>query len=553
MAEDSTCVGHEPCPSCGSRDNLARYSDGHGFCFGCQLYQHPPTDGQPNERRAARVSKGLFDGEVRALPKRNLTEETCKHWRYQIGTAPRRLFEKDAEGDVSVQIATYCDDLGLPIAQKLRTADKRFTFVGEPKKVGLYGQWLWRDGGKKLVITEGEIDALSVSQLQSHKWPVVSVPNGAAGASKSIAKHIEWVSKFDQVVFLFDDDEPGRLAAQECAALLPPGKAFIGRIAGFKDANEAVQAGAGPKVIDAIWGAKEYRPDGLVTISDVREEVLKPIVPGLAWCFPALNGPTFGRRWGEVYALGAGTGIGKTDFLSQQISYDVNELKLRVGVIYLEQKPVETAKRVAGKAAGKRFHVPDGSWSTAELDEALKGLDGKVMFYDSFGQTEWDSVKEKIRYMAVAEGIRLFYLDHLTALADTEDEKGSLEQIMKEMAGLANELQIIIHFVSHLTTPDGVPHEEGGRVTIRHFKGSRAIGFWSYLMIGLERNQQSENEEERKVTVVRVLKDRYTGQATGLVFGLGYDANTGRLFECDLPSKDDGTGFKDESQGNSDF
>lgn len=28
-------VRHEPCPRCGSRDNLARYLDGSGWCFGC--------------------------------------------------------------------------------------------------------------------------------------------------------------------------------------------------------------------------------------------------------------------------------------------------------------------------------------------------------------------------------------------------------------------------------------------------------------------------------------------------------------------------------------
>jgi twinkle protein len=549
MADDSVCIGKEPCPACGSRDNLARYSDGHGFCFGCNHYEpgDPNGAGNPTTRKSS-MSKDLVSGECRALPKRNLTEETCKHWRYQVGEFKGK----------PVQIANYCDESGAVVAQKLRfppTAEgkKDFTFIGEPKKAGLYGQHLWRDGGKMLVITEGEIDALSVSQLQSNKWPVVSVPNGASGAAKSLAKNIEWVSKFDKVVLLFDDDEPGRAAANECAALLPPGKAFIGRIAGHKDANEALQAGDGAKVIDAIWGAKEYRPDGLVSIADVREEALKPVVIGLPWCFPTLNDATYGRRLGEVYALGAGTGIGKTDFLSQQIEHDVNKLNEQVGVIYLEQKPVETAKRVSGKAAGKRFHVPDGTWCLAELDHALAQLDGKVTFYDSYGQTEWDVVKEKIRYMAVAQGIRLFYLDHLTALADTEDEKGSLEQIMKEMAGLANGLQIIIHFVSHLTTPEGKPHEEGGRVTIRHFKGSRAIGFWSFLMIGLERNQQAENEEERKVTICRVLKDRYTGQATGLTFGLGYDANTGRLFECALPKAGEEHGFKDESQGNSDF
>lgn len=28
-------LSHEPCPKCGSKDNLARYSDGSGYCFGC--------------------------------------------------------------------------------------------------------------------------------------------------------------------------------------------------------------------------------------------------------------------------------------------------------------------------------------------------------------------------------------------------------------------------------------------------------------------------------------------------------------------------------------
>ena len=32
--DDSEFVGKEPCPGCGSRDNLARYSDGHAYCFG---------------------------------------------------------------------------------------------------------------------------------------------------------------------------------------------------------------------------------------------------------------------------------------------------------------------------------------------------------------------------------------------------------------------------------------------------------------------------------------------------------------------------------------
>jgi twinkle protein len=100
---------------------------------------------------------------------------------------------------------------------------------------------------------------------------------------------------------------------------------------------------------------------------------------------------------------------------------------------------------------------------------------------------------------------------------------------MKEIASLANELDLIIHLVSHLSTPDGTPHEEGGRVMVRHFKGSRSIGFWSYYMIALERSQQAEDEIERHTTTLRILKDRYTGQATGHTILLGYDAEAGRI------------------------
>lgn len=211
------------------------------------------------------------------------------------------------------------------------------------------------------------------------------------------------------------------------------------------------------------------------------------------------------------------------------MAFDIMELGEHIGVIFLEQKPIETAKRIAGKIAMKKFHVPGGDYTEDEMVQTLHKLGGRVTFYDSWGETEWEKVANKIRFMVLSLGIKHIYLDHLTAMADTSNEKESLEQIMKEMAGLANELQCIIHFVSHLSTPEGKSHEEGGRVMIKHFKGSRAIGFWSYFMFGQERNTQADDPVERSTTHFRVLKDRYTGQATGKVILMGYTALTGTL------------------------
>ncbi|WP_313712715.1 toprim domain-containing protein [Pseudomonas sp.] len=147
-------------------------------------------------------------GEYRALSKRKITEETCKKFGYFVGEFKEQ----------TVQVAPYRNTDGEVIAQKVRFADKSFTTRGKFKGVALFGQHLWGEGGKKLVITEGEIDCLTVSQLQGNKWPVVSIPNGAQGAANSIKENLEWVLTFEEVILMFDQDEPGREAA---TAFLP--------------------------------------------------------------------------------------------------------------------------------------------------------------------------------------------------------------------------------------------------------------------------------------------------------------------------------------------
>ena len=466
-----------------------------------------------------------ISGEVTFLRKRGITEETCRLFGYTVGADPK-------SGKL-IQLAPYLDPNGRIVAQKWRTADKDFGIFGKLKNaLPLFGQYLWRDGGKRVVITEGEIDAMTVSQLQGNKWPVVSVPNGAQGAKKALQLALEWLERFDEVVLMFDMDDPGRDAVEECAPLFTPGRCKVAQLP-LKDANEMLQAGRGKEVIDAIWGAKVYRPDGIRSIEELAEEAEKDIERGYPWFLEALTALTHGRRPGELHAFGAGTGVGKTDLFTQSIAHDLIALGLTVGVLYLEQPPVETVRRIAGKVVGKVMHVP-GRATVLERREAIAVLvkTQRLHLYDNFGATDWEVVKAKIRYMAVALGCKVIYLDHLTALvAGEEDERKALDKIMAELASLALELGVVIHFISHLTRPEGKPHEEGGRVQIRHFRGSNAIGMWSHFMWGLERDQQAEDEEDRKTTL-RCLKDRNTGQATGKTVLLDYDPDTGLLSEA---------------------
>ncbi|WP_206533191.1 toprim domain-containing protein [Mesorhizobium sp. M7A.F.Ca.CA.004.02.1.1] len=487
----------------------------------------------PDEEQ--RTTDFVHLGEPSDWPSRGISLESAQKWGFT-----RSVF---SNGD-PVRLFNYRNAAQQLVWQKIRFPGKDFRSRGTKDDMCLYGMWLWRDGGKKIVIVEGELDAISLSQMQGHKWPVVSIPNGVGGAVKALKKNLQWLEQYEEIILMFDQDEVGQQATAECCQIaFTPGKLKVATLP-LKDANEMLMAGRIKETIDAIWGAKVYRPDGIVGVSDIMGDLMKPVEWGLPWCIEELTQHTYGRRAGDVYGFGAGTGIGKTDFLMQQIAFDINDLKMPVGAIFLEQKPVETAKRVAGKLAGRMFHVPDAGWTVEELTRAAGELDGKLFFYDNFGQTDWDIIKGHIRYMAVTLGLKLIYLDHLTALAEDNETLGT---IMKEMAGLANELGIIIHFVSHLTTPEGKPHEEGGRVMVRHFRGSRAIGFWSYFMFGLERDQQNEDPIIATTTIFRILKDRYTGRSTGKTINLGFDQETGRLFvREDDPFAPKGP-FKDET------
>lgn len=545
MAE-SEFVSHEPCPNCGSSDANSVFSDGHTYCFACEHYT--PGDAEDTDEKPNRHVKGLLPvGDYIALTKRKLDEESCRKWGYSVSKWNGK----------SVQVANYRDPVtGGIIGQKVRTPDKEFVTRGDMKKPPLYGQNLWRDGGRRVVVTEGEVDAITVSQLQDHRWPVVSLPTGAKGARKALERNLEWLDKFQEVVLLFDNDEPGQAAAADCAPLFAPGKCKVARLP-LKDANEMLLAGRGDEVISAIWEAKTYRPDGIVTIADIRERVLSPPKQGLPWWTDTLTKLTFGRQWGSIYAFGAGTGIGKTDFLTQQMEYDIDVLGLPVGVFALEQRPEETVKRIAGKFAGKTFHIPDGSWKKEDLEATLDTLEagGKLFMYDNFGAMDWDIIRSTMRHLAHNDGVRIFYIDNLTALAAmADDEKKMLEKTMAELAGITNELGAIVHLVSHLSTPEGTPHEEGGRVMIRHFKGSRTIGYWCQFMFGMERDTQAEDKAVRTTTTFRVLKDRFTGRSSGEVFYLGYDAATAKLYETEKPQEASAYGFsKEEATANTDF
>jgi len=526
LNEDSTFLHHTSCSDCGSSDACSVYTDGHTHCFSCGRTKS--GSGMAQRKATPVVTGNMIEGDVVALKARHIDVDTCKKFGYKCGVLK----------GTRVQIAPYYIK-GKLVGQKIRDADKKFMALGNMKGTELFGQHLWGEGGKRLVITEGEIDALSISQMQENKWPVVSIPGGAKAAKKSLQNNLEWLESYEKVILCFDQDDAGREAVEECTPLFSPHKCAIATLP-LKDANEMLVVGRGAELIQCLWKAKTYKPDGIVGVGDLMDRLTKPLEQGLSWAWQGLTDATYGIRSGELYVLGAGTGMGKSEIWKEQMVHLAEIYKMNVGGIFLEESPEHTVRCLASKIKNKLFHVPSDTWTDEELLDTVKHMEAhnRYHLYDHFGSTDYEVIKQRIRFMVVSLDCKHIFLDHITALVSGTvdgDERKQLAYIMTDLASLARELKVSLFLISHLNTPEGKPHEEGGRVQIKHFFGSRAIGQWANFVIGIERNQQHEDELLRHVSTIRILKDRYTGRSVGTCVYLDYNATTGRLVE----TKDD--------------
>jgi twinkle protein len=471
----------------------------------------------------------ISDTDVNPLHTRGINNETTAKFGYRTG------YYKDKP----IHAAVYYDNERQPVAAKLRFQDKTFTWLGDPKKVGLYGQHLWKDGGKMLVITEGEIDALSVSQAQGNKWPVVSIYNGAQSAKAAIQKHLEWIEKFETVVFMFDMDKHGQSAAKECAELLTPGKAKIASLS-EKDANDCLTKGKTAEIINAIWQAKTFRPDGIVDAASLWDNLLASRdITATPYPYLGLTDKLGGLRAGELVTVTAGSGIGKSAFV-REIAHHLIKHGERVGMVMLEENTTRTLWGLLGIELNRPLHK-DRNIDSAELKQAFDYVlgSGNVYLYDHFGSTEIGNLLSRIRYMAKSLECKWVILDHLSivvsGLDGGEDERRLIDRAMTELRTLVEETGIGLILVSHLRRPEGKGHEEGAKTSLSQLRGSHAIAQLSDAVIGLERDQQSADDANK--TVVRVLKNRFAGE-TGEATTLYYSSETGRLTEVPIVEGD---------------
>lgn len=492
---------------CGSSDANSLYDDGHTYCFSCETYTNN------GETVTKQPSNTTIRGEPTQLAKRKLSLETCSKYRiYRDGNYLRfHYFSND----------------GILLGAKVRSKSKIFTYEGDTDGT-FFGQHLFPSTGRRVVITEGELDAASCYEAMPG-WPMVSLPTGAAGAKKAVQRNLQWLQGYEEIVLFFDNDEPGRKAAQDCALILPPGKCKITYApSDYKDASDLLQADEADLIRRCIWDAKPYQPDGIVEAKTLLNLVTSPNPPhDYEYPYGGVQSKLHGIRHGELVTITAGSGIGKSSFCRELACHLLNNGG-RVGYVALEESNRRTALGLMSSAIGKSLHI--GNPTVDELTEAYEATlsHWPLFLFDGFGSFDPDVVYNRIEYLASGLDCKVIFLDHLSILLSglEGDERRTIDQTMTRLRSLVERTQIAMFLVCHLSGDDGgTPYEEGGRVKLNKLRGSRSIAQLSDAVIALERDQQTSSD-----TTVRILKNRYSGEV-GVACNLTYDLDTCKFYE----------------------
>lgn len=307
--------------SCGTKGGLQviQEPDGRytGFCFKCHTYVKdpygdrleegyvPPRPKTKSPQEVAKELAAIAGYPQEAMPDEKITQEAVRHYGVRQG------FDQETASVITSHYYPYELEGELKAFQVKVLEGKRFFSVGDFDECEPFG-WsqALKAGGKRLYITEGQKDCLTLwqvlrkhSNIPNYNPAVISLPNGVKSVDK-MAKFSRQMDNWAEVVLCFDNDDAGKDAVKRFLKLYPTAKVVN---LPLKDAHDMLMAGREKELHQAaMFQAKTQLSDKLKRSSDVWDLAMQRPEMGLAWPYPSLTELTRGIRRGEGYYFGAG-------------------------------------------------------------------------------------------------------------------------------------------------------------------------------------------------------------------------------------------------------
>ncbi|WP_375659846.1 toprim domain-containing protein [Bartonella sp. CL74QHWL] len=397
---------------------------------------------------------------------------------------------------------------------------------------------------RTIVITEGEIDALS---LAAYGYPAVSVPfgGGSGGKHNWIENEFDHLESFETIFLATDMDPPGEEAAHEIASRLGRHRCYRVRLP-LKDANDCLTAGIDKATIKAAFSsAQSFAPEGLRRASDYKDQVIGLFWPepekhlGYTVPYPKLKDKLHFRP-AELTLWSGASGAGKSQLLSDCIPHWIAQ-KSRLCLASLEMKGEQSLRRLTKQTGGLEQPTKE------TIERILHFLDEGLILYEHVGKSSVDTLLEVFDYCRARYGCDQFIIDSLMRLGIASDDYARQEQAVYKMVDWAVLNNVHIHLVAHARKgglDKDIPSTED-------IKGASEIGANAFNIITIWRNRSLEDKifaaslaqekadlAKRPGVIMNIAKQR-SGDFEGKI-GLWFDPQTYRYrcsFEQSFPRR----------------
>lgn len=590
MKERGLYQGHCSCPGCGSSDAGALYKHNDEtyslscFSAGCDysaldvdpdtLEIVPGTGGRVIDMAEERIKMKDMVENLCSMDVRSRKMKADAYEEYGV------LMDTNADGDLSVvYYPTYRggEHCGYRNRKKFESwmedVKKKPELEGKMKcfyggvgdlKLGIemFGQWLFPKGGKRIIITMGEEDAIAgrvmtkMSEKTGRGYPVVSVPSGEN--IKGVKPNLEYITSFEEIYILPDNDEPGKAFCEELCKLLPVTKVKIMSLPdGIKDASAlwtlAKSSQAREKVAQlfykAIWDAESYSPAGIMGLSSGWDRYMNrgsETLISFPDSFGDLNYKTHGGyALKEIVNIIAASSIGKSSIVKEMIQQAILTTPYNIGVISLEEDIAEFIEGQLSIHTSTQLNELDNDdrdraterkqfedlchYIPSQFKDQMEPGVERINYLDHQGSCSGHELLHKIDFLINGLDCKIIIVDPVTLAfsgKDTDEDEMASEIVKRTKRH--NIAWVNVHHVRK-NSGGSTANSEGADLSEEDIKGSGSWFQTAMINLIFTRNKTHENPTVRNTLKGVMSKCRRHGKNTGTFGYTYYNGSNGRL------------------------
>lgn len=397
----------------------------------------------------------------------------------------------------------------------------------------LFGMNQCNDKYDQLIITEGQIDSLSVAEAGFEN--VVSVPTGAKGFTW-IPYCWDWMNRFEEVI-VFGDYEKGRISLlDELKSRLKIQVKHVREedYLDCKDANDILRKYGIEQIKKCVDNAITIPVNRVIELADV-EDVdifkLEKLKTGIHQLDKLLYG---GLPFGGVVLISGKRGEGKST-LASQIMIDAVEQEYKC-FTYSGELPNYLFKawmdfQIAGPQRVFEYQnkFGDTNFNISKTNRELISdwYRGKYFLYDNraIDGDEKESLVGTIESVIMQYGVRVIMIDNLMTGIDLEDVNGDdkydrQSQFVKRLSRIALKYNVLILLVTH-KRKNSFTKDENDEVS-----GSGDISNLAIVTLAYEKDKDLDDSQR----ILKVSKNRLFGKVNTNGWILDFDEKSKRIY-----------------------